>query len=75
MRYIYFNGLSRTNYIQNELEYDLVKFNRREGPFANARANLRDSQLAHILWLEKYNKHVPRLKKLALQILSQDCSS
>ena len=48
--------------IQNEVKYDLLKFNRREGPLVNVRANLKDSQLAPISWSEKYGRHVPRLK-------------
>ncbi|MCO5573112.1 hypothetical protein L7F22_026877 [Adiantum nelumboides] len=57
------------------IEDDLLAFRNNTGNFTRAIAKLRETQLQPVSWWEKYGNGVPTLKRLAIRVLSQDCSS
>ncbi|MCO5612385.1 hypothetical protein L7F22_066652 [Adiantum nelumboides] len=57
------------------IEDDLLAFRNNTGNFTRATAKLRETQLQPVSWWEKYGNGVPTLKRLAIRVLSQDCSS
>lgn len=62
--------------MQDLLETQLLRFRDRYDPdFGSARASLRDAQLKPVSWWEKYGGSCPELQRIAMRVLSQDCSS
>ncbi|MCO5610356.1 hypothetical protein L7F22_064592 [Adiantum nelumboides] len=59
------------------LEDDLLLFRNRSHSFGRPTAELRETRLqpVSVSWWEKYGSCAPTLKRLAVRILSQDCSS
>ncbi|MCO5569598.1 hypothetical protein L7F22_023314 [Adiantum nelumboides] len=57
------------------IEDDLLAFRNNTGNFTRATGKLRETQLQPVSWWEKYGNGVPTLKRLAIRVLSQDCSS
>ncbi|MCO5554387.1 hypothetical protein L7F22_007917 [Adiantum nelumboides] len=57
------------------IEDNLLGFRNNTVNFTRATAKLRETQLQPVSWWEKYGNGVPTLKRLAIRVLSQDCSS
>ncbi|MCO5582056.1 hypothetical protein L7F22_037556 [Adiantum nelumboides] len=57
------------------IEDDLLAFRNNTGKFTRATAKLRKTQLQPVSWWEKYGNGVPTLNRLAIRVLSQNCSS
>ncbi|MCO5581173.1 hypothetical protein L7F22_035051 [Adiantum nelumboides] len=57
------------------LEDDLLLFRNRSHSFGRPTAELRETKWQPVSWWEKYGSCAPTLKRLAVRILSQDCSS
>ena len=61
---------------QDLLETQLLRYrDRHDVDFGSPRANLRDAQLRPVSWWEKYGNDCLDLQRIAMRILSQDCSS
>ncbi|MCO5594484.1 hypothetical protein L7F22_048515 [Adiantum nelumboides] len=57
------------------IEDDLLAFRNHSLHFGRATARLRETQLQPVSWWEKYGNCAPTLKRFAIHVLSQDCSS
>ncbi|MCO5560335.1 hypothetical protein L7F22_013947 [Adiantum nelumboides] len=57
------------------IEDDLLAFRNHSLHFGRATARLRETQLQPVSWWEKYGNCAPTLKRFAIRVLSQDCSS
>ncbi|MCO5584293.1 hypothetical protein L7F22_038217 [Adiantum nelumboides] len=57
------------------LEDNLLLFRNKSLSFGRSTALLRDTQLQPVSWWKKYGTSAPTLKRLAIRVLSQDCSS
>ncbi|MCO5576569.1 hypothetical protein L7F22_030382 [Adiantum nelumboides] len=57
------------------IEDDLLAFRNNTDNFTRATAKLRETQLQPVSWWKKYGNDVPTLKRFAIRVLSQDCSS
>ncbi|MCO5601630.1 hypothetical protein L7F22_055753 [Adiantum nelumboides] len=61
---------------QDMLETQLLRFRDfHDVDFGSARATLRDAQLRPVSWWEKYGGDCRELQRIAMRVLSQDCSS
>lgn len=62
--------------VKNDLEDSFLEFLRREGQdISRGEALLREPMLRLVTWREEYGRQVPNLQRIALRVLSQDCSS
>lgn len=61
--------------VMRRLEDDLLVFRNKSNSFGRHTAELRETQLQPVSWWEKYGTSAPTLKRLAIRVLSQDCSS
>ena len=71
----YLNIACTDHVLQNELEDSLLRFLRKEGCFSRPATLLGEPMLKPISWWEKYGREEPHLQRIALRVLSQDCSS
>ena len=60
---------------RNEIEDKLLLFLCKRGPFSRPKSLLRDAMLKPVSWWAKYGRQVPHLQRIAICVLSQDCSS
>ncbi|MCO5572532.1 hypothetical protein L7F22_026287 [Adiantum nelumboides] len=57
------------------IEDDLLAFRNHSLHFGRATARLQETQLQPVSWWKKYGNCAPTLKRFAIRVLSQDCSS
>ncbi|MCO5584453.1 hypothetical protein L7F22_038381 [Adiantum nelumboides] len=79
---IYLNGkellqepLKVRRELMKKLEDELLLYRNGSQWFGSPTASLRETQLEPVSWWEKYGIAAPNLRRIALRVLSQDCSS
>ncbi|MCO5581806.1 hypothetical protein L7F22_035695 [Adiantum nelumboides] len=61
--------------LMKKLEDELLLYRNGSQWFGSPTASLRETQLEPVSWWEKYGIAAPNLRRIALRVLSQDCSS